>query len=131
LELIRERDGAGTKALRNFKVDLDRMEEGIKKLTEKCLTDIVCVYPLTPRAKQIILLAGEYSERLHQNFIGHGHLMYGCLKSRDAVSNVLLLNALPDEDGFERELTSLLTTGKTSMHSVILDSCGVPYPLKE
>jgi len=121
--------GVGCQAIKNLDIDIDQLinrVEGIMKKDE--LDDFDKKEELagmTPRAEKVLKLAEKYSSKLGQRYIGTGHLLYASLGEEYGFANILLTDKIGvTRDRIRKELTSLLTTGKSTMPSIILNAHG-------
>lgn len=120
--------GVGFQAIKNFDIDIDKLTERVRDImTKDEFDERKELVGMTPRVEKLLNLAEKYSLELNQDFIGTGHLLYGSLAEKYGFAEVLLIDNNRTKEAIRKELTSLLTTGKSSLPSIILNANGRPY----
>src|SRR5208283_3147602 len=65
----------------------------------------------TPRAQQVLALAGKEAFRLNHNFVGTEHLLLGLIKLGQGVAVIVLMKMGLDLDELRREIEQAVGTG--------------------
>jgi Clp amino terminal domain, pathogenicity island component len=90
LGLVREREGVAAKVLSNLGVELNRVRSAVEFIIGRGDRMIVGEVGLTPRAKKVIELAVEESQRLKQRYVGTEHLLLGLLREGEGIAAGIL-----------------------------------------
>jgi ATP-dependent Clp protease ATP-binding subunit ClpC len=101
--ILRE-DGIVAKILKERKVDLDGVRLETKRLVKQTPSTMLGQIPFAPRAKSVIVLAGETSSKLGQSIIGTDHLLLGLLQEREGIAFQILQNLGVDTSEIERTI---------------------------
>lgn len=125
LGLCKEREGIVARALENLGLNMDEMEEEIKKLTfsgssEVSSDDIT----FTPRAKRVLELATMEAQRVNHNYVGTEHLLLGLLKEDEGLAAKVFEDMKVDTKRLQEEIFRLMNT---QVRSEALES---PMPRK-
>lgn len=122
-------EGMGCQAIKNLDIDIDKLVNGVEGIMKKDELDEFNeeqeLVGMTPKTKNVLKLAEKYSSELGQDYIGTGHLLYASLGEEYGFANILLTDKMGiTRDIIRKELTSLLTTGKSTVPSTVLNASG-------
>ena len=93
LGLIREGKGLGAHVVKRLGVDLEKAKAELVKIVP-CGTEAVgqARCPLTPRAKNVIVLAHDEVRQLNHNYVGTEHLLLALVREEHGVAGQVLAN---------------------------------------
>ena len=93
LGLVKEDGGVGANVLKNFGVDLRKVQLEVEKLIRNGPDKVkVDRLPQTPRAKKAVEYAIEEARNLHHDYVGTGHLLLGMIRGNEGVAAKVLTN---------------------------------------
>jgi len=129
---ILEGKGIGLQAIKNFGIDIDMVKKRLEDIFSKDEFDEPKKFSgITESVKKLPKLSKAYAQNLNQgDTIGTGHILYTALGEKYGPVAVLLEDVSEykvNRDMIRDEITSLLTTGKSSLPSKILDKDGKPH----
>lgn len=94
LGIIQEGGGVAATVLKNLNVDLKRIRQEVDELVKPSTGPITTLgqLPYSPRAKNVIELAGNEASQLGHDVIGTEHLLLGLLKENEGIAAQVLTN---------------------------------------
>jgi len=110
LGLLREEEGTAAQALRNLRVDLDKVRVAVEFIIGRGRQPATGEVGLTPRAKRVIELAIDEAGRLDHDYIGTEHLLLGLIREREGVAAGVLESLGVGLDRTRAEVLRLLST---------------------
>ncbi len=112
LALCRDPENTAVRAFAGLGVDVHALTAAIDRQVQPGPpTRDVDDLPFTPRAKRVVELAIEESNRLNQDYIGTEHLLLGLLKEGGGLAAEMLLDRGIDPVGVQAEIERLTEPG--------------------
>lgn len=121
--LIRD-NGIAAKVLKHVKINLDDVRLEAKKLTKPIQSRTLGQMQFSPRAKDVIVLAGEVSCRLENDDIGTEHLLLGLLLEREGVAWQILQNIGADCTEIEKGIHGITGVPDKAPETHGIGTCG-------
>jgi hypothetical protein len=110
LGLIREEEGTAAQALRNLRVDLEKVRIAVEFIIGRGDHAVTGEVGLTPRAKRVIELAIDDARQLGHDYIGTEHLLLGLIGERDGVAAQVLVSLGAGLKQLRAEVIRLVST---------------------
>ena len=104
LGLIGEGTGSAAKVLEAMYVNLEDAREEVEKIIGRGSGFVAVEIPFTPRAKRVIELALEDSQKLATDYIGTEHLLLGLIREGEGVAVRVLENLCVDFNKLKEQL---------------------------
>ncbi|GAW91145.1 ATP-dependent Clp protease ATP-binding subunit [Calderihabitans maritimus] len=123
LGLIREGEGVAAQALKNLGINLDKVREQIIQLIGQG-DQPQQVTGLTPRAKRVLELANEESQKMGVNYVGTEHILLGLLREKDGVAAQVLTGLGVSADRVRQQVMVLLGGGAMPAFSMFFGDLG-------
>src|SRR5829696_7076515 len=108
LGLIREGEGVAATVLQNLSVELDEIEETVKK--GKAAQTTGPDLPYTSRAKKVLELAMSEARELSHSYVGTEHLLLGLLREEKGIAAQVLTDAGVNLEAARAETLRILGT---------------------
>src|SRR5699024_10953458 len=89
--LIREGDGIAAKALRELKLDINKIQEEVEQWFGKGNQPMQSV-DYTPRAKKVVELSQDEVRKLSHSYVGTEHILLGLIREGEGVAARVLHN---------------------------------------
>src|SRR5438132_5712883 len=86
LGLVREGEGVAAKVLSNLGVELKEVRNAVEAMIGRGDPIVLGELGLTPRAKNVLVLAADEARRLNHDSIGTGHLLLGVVREGDGIA---------------------------------------------
>lgn len=109
LGLIGEGSGFASQFLTSVGVNLEKAQIEVEKIIGRGKGNTPLDIPFTPRAKRVLELSVEESQKLGHNYIGTEHLLLGILKEGGGAAIKVLQNLGVDLASLEQRLRKALT----------------------
>jgi ArsR family transcriptional regulator, arsenate/arsenite/antimonite-responsive transcriptional repressor / arsenate reductase (thioredoxin) len=109
LGLVGEGSGFASQFLTSVGVNLEKAQIEVEKIIGRGKGNTPLDIPYTPRAKRMLELSVEESQKLGHNYIGTEHLLLGVLKEGGGVAIRVLQNLGVDLVSLEQRLRKALT----------------------
>ncbi|NLN93415.1 MAG: ATP-dependent Clp protease ATP-binding subunit [Candidatus Hydrogenedens sp.] len=111
LGLCKEREGIAARALANLGLNMDRMEEEIKRITFSGSSEVPSEeITFTPRAKRVLELATMEAQGAKHNYVGTEHLLLGLLKEGEGLAAKVFDDLKVDTRRLQDEVFRLMNT---------------------
>lgn len=108
--LLKEEEGVAAKVLANAGVTKEYLESRIIEI-EGQGDPIKSDVPFSPRSKQILELAGMFSNKLQTNYIGTEHILLAIIQEGEGIANRLLQAAGVDDRSLAQSTVDMMGMG--------------------
>ena len=108
--LLKEEEGVAAKVLANAGVTEEYLESRIIEI-EGQGDPIKSDVPFSPRSKQILELAGMFSNKLQTNYIGTEHILLAIIQEGEGIANRLLQAAGVDDRSIAQSTVDMMGMG--------------------
>ncbi|MBU5308658.1 ATP-dependent Clp protease ATP-binding subunit [Clostridioides mangenotii] len=108
--LLKEEEGVAAKVLTNAGVTEEYLESRIIEI-EGQGDPIKSDVPFSPRSKQILELAGMFSNKLQTNYIGTEHILLAIIQEGEGIANRLLQAAGVDDRSLAQSTVDMMGMG--------------------
>ena len=108
--LLKEEEGVAAKVLANAGVTEEYLESRIIEI-EGQGDPIKSEVPFSPRSKQILELAGMFSNKLQTNYIGTEHILLAIIQEGEGIANRLLQAAGVDDRSLAQSTVDMMGMG--------------------
>ncbi|MBS5788635.1 MAG: ATP-dependent Clp protease ATP-binding subunit [Clostridioides difficile] len=108
--LLKEEEGVAAKVLANAGVTEEYLESRIIEI-EGQGDPIKSDVPFSPRSKQILELAGMFSNKLQTNYIGTEHILLAIIQEGEGIANRLLQAAGVDDRSLAQSTVDMMGMG--------------------
>ncbi len=108
--LLKEKEGVAAKVLANAGVTKEYLESRIIEI-EGQGDPIKSDVPFSPRSKQILELAGMFSNKLQTNYIGTEHILLAIIQEGEGIANRLLQAAGVDDRSLAQSTVDMMGMG--------------------
>jgi uncharacterized damage-inducible protein DinB len=109
LGLVRESDGVAARVLAFFGIDAAKVRSSVEFIIGRGNGTVAGEIGLTPRAKRVIELAIDESQRFNHNYIGTEHLLLGIIREGDGIAAGILESLGVSLEKVRHEVTRVLS----------------------
>ncbi len=114
LGLLREEEGIAACALGHLDITVEPVRAQVARIIGSGDEVTPGQIPITPRAKEVLQLAGREALWLSHNYVGTEHILLGLVRENEGVANRILLDLDADDEKIRNEVIRMLSGPRRS-----------------